>query len=1643
MKKTSKRVLSIFLSVLMCLTVFMLDWSGLVPSTESATANPEHRWYITLEETGAQSNDMDGSDGSGTVTVTVKTQNGRSSTSTNLTGTSVSIPDKGDGMLSETTVLGTYKDSATTYYPTAVKLSIKIKNNSYSYGGKWVDIKMRLYVFSSIENKFVEAYSGTVRQTSSTAAFGSGSTTKTFSYDCSGGLPVASSVDTPNIAGVATLTLPEWDGSTTTVTGTSTTKVRDQFGVEWTADATSFEITGGLNSNNSQVSLATSSNKPKFTLKAPTSSTTNPYLHSTALQIKAKYGSLTSEASEVTVNPTYKITYNASENGGTLGSSTPATKTQVNDTSTGEVSWDIEDDWTASKNNYVFEGWNTGNGKYDKTDPSATNPNYQPGASGNKAVKTNKLNLTLYAQFSKKVTVARTIYNSAGERKQDTNLSTVYAWNTESSVPVTLPQIDSVTKDGTTYIGVGYAKNASDKTATYSVGDGNTFNVPAGEGAADGDYKVYAIYSGNITLTHNRNASDTNYEGVASGSPENPAAPITVTKTFNVGAANLLKDNDVTAEFTVNPNNYSPKRTRATYTGYWALDSDLDGDDIDDSLETNEAAGYYRTGSTITLAANTTIYAAYIFDPWNVTFYDYDGETVLSEQRIKAGDDAVPPEIQNNVRKDARYHYTFDGWVGGSYENVQKDETLYARYIGYGHIMQTRNVTKAATCTEPGRELQVCTVCGYETNVTTPMIDHSWVVVEGHAATCTEAGAAYRVYCENCNAEYPEDTYVDPVTHEEYHLGDADPALGHNWLMTKDGGEAYADGETLANGMIVHVIGEGEDAYTVFEKPSTCVTHGYSYKVCARCGLQETIDAQLPLTGHAPEDVEGIAPTCTTPGQSGYRVCSVCGELLQAPTALRKLGHDLEYHPAVTNDDDCTKDAVAEYWQCRRCGKYFSAETAKAEDEIETVLDDENNDVTVEEKLTTKGYDDHDYAYVEEKAATCTEDGIEGGGWVCTRCGKARDDGSSTETTVLPALGHDWNEGEHHDAEKPCQEHGYTVYTCVRCGETETVYDEGELAAHTVETTEGKAPTCYAFGETGHEFCTVCGETLTEFSYIPKTAHTYGEEPIAPEVKATCTEAGTTAKYECTVCRAAAEAELIDEADVATTGGVAVPALGHDYTGWTVTKEASCTEAGSRNRRCLRCGEVETEEIEMLGHNIVEVEAKEATCAEEGHTAGEHCTRCDYKTYTVIEKSDHAWGEWEELRAATCAAGKLESRECANCHTIETREGDPLSQHQGLKNLPAVPATCTATGLTAGQICEVCGETITAQTIVPKKDHTPDTENVVNKDATCTEDGVQGEVKCADCGKVLVKGTVLPATGHTYGEFTVVSELTCTQNGVRERVCTKCHGALGEDKYGRPGKQTITIEAQGHVWVTDARVEPTCTATGFTEGKHCANCGLVKIAQEEIPATDHTYSSVTVPATCVNKGYTEYTCIHCGNTYRDNETSALGHTGGTATCVEKAVCTRCGETYGRFGAHNFVADSGNNVPGTCVQRAVFAYKCSVCGETKTETGDFGSHQIGEGDIVRTPATCTEPGTVKATCPLCGEVFVEAEGAPLGHDYQNGVCTRCGAPDPATQGSSECSKCGLNHQGRTGLWKEDGLICKIVAFFRNLFKIFSR
>ncbi|MDE6200332.1 MAG: hypothetical protein K2M47_00420, partial [Clostridiales bacterium] len=165
---------------------------------------------------------------------------------------------------------------------------------------------------------------------------------------------------------------------------------------------------------------------------------------------------------------------------------------------------------------------------------------------------------------------------------------------------------------------------------------------------------------------------------------------------------------------------------------------------------------------------------------------------------------------------------------------------------------------------------------------------------------------------------------------------------------------------------------------------------------------------------------------------------------------------------------------------------------------------------------------------------------------------------------------------------------------------------------------------------------------------------------------------------------------------------------------------------------------------------------------------------------------------------------------------------------------------------------------------------------------------------------------------------------------------------------------------------------------------------------------------------------TEYDCVYLSNSASGVVTVGT-HTGGTATCTAKAVCSNCGNEYGEFN-HDWNmttwendADTHWHVCNNCDERkdetthsggaatCTALAECAICSE---EYGDFGEHTLN--GVAQVDKTCTTDGVLAHDhCSVCNKDFidgVEKSAAelkiPASHnltfvDIQNKTCTTDG------------------------------------------------
>ena len=135
----------------------------------------------------------------------------------------------------------------------------------------------------------------------------------------------------------------------------------------------------------------------------------------------------------------------------------------------------------------------------------------------------------------------------------------------------------------------------------------------------------------------------------------------------------------------------------------------------------------------------------------------------------------------------------------------------------------------------------------------------------------------------------------------------------------------------------------------------------------------------------------------------------------------------------------------------------------------------------------------------------------------------------------------------------------------------------------------------------------------------------------------------------------------------------------------------------------------------------------------------------------------------------------------------------------------------------------------------------------------------------------------------------------------------------------------------------------------------------------------------------------DHNCDVCGWKMSD-------HTGGTATCKEKATCTICGQKYGNLAAHNYKTEWSTDETNHW-------HECSVCGDKKDVAAHTDANNDHNCDVCGKKTSDHTGGTAtckdKATCTICGQKY----GELAAHNYKTEWST------DETNHWHECSVCG--------------------------------
>ena len=485
------------------------------------------------------------------------------------------------------------------------------------------------------------------------------------------------------------------------------------------------------------------------------------------------------------------------------------------------------------------------------------------------------------------------------------------------------------------------------------------------------------------------------------------------------------------------------------------------------------------------------------------------------------------------------------------------------------HVWNDGEISKDSTCTEAGEKVYTCKVCGETKTEEIAALGHSyseeWTVDK--EATCEEAGSkSHHCTRPGCDSK----TDVTEIA-----------ALGHEWgegketkapTCTEAGEKTYTCTRCdKTKTEAIEALGHAYSEEWTVDKEATCEEAGSKSHHCTRQGCDSKTEVtEIAALGHEwSEGKETKAPTCTEAGEKTY-TCTRCNAT--KTEAIEALGHAYSEEWTVDKEATC-EEAGSKSHHCTRPGC------------------DSKTEVT---EIAALG---HEWGEGKEtKAPTCTEAGEKT--YTCTRC-------NATKTEAIEALGHAYSDEWTVDKEATCEEAGSKSHHCTRpdCDSKSEVTEIEALGHEWGEGKETKAPTCTEAGEKTYT-CTRCDKTKTEA--IEALGHAYSEEWTVDK-EATCEETGSKSHH-CT--RPGCDSK---------TDVTVIEALGHEWSEGKETKAPTCTEAGEKTYTCTRCSATKTEEVAALGHDYSDewTVDKEATTTETG-SKSHHCKVCGDKTDVTI-----------------------------------------------------------------------------------------------------------------------------------------------------------------------------------------------------------------------------------------------------------------------------------------------------------------------------------------------------------------------------------------------------------------------------------------
>ena len=404
----------------------------------------------------------------------------------------------------------------------------------------------------------------------------------------------------------------------------------------------------------------------------------------------------------------------------------------------------------------------------------------------------------------------------------------------------------------------------------------------------------------------------------------------------------------------------------------------------------------------------------------------------------------------------------------------------------------------------------------------------------------------------------------------------------------------------------------------------------------------------------------------------------------------------------------------------------------------------------------------------------------------------------------------------------------------------------------------------------------------------------------------------------------------------------------HTWDSGTVTTASTCTKAGEKTYTCTKCGATKTDSINATGHSWKSDWTSDAThhwheCANENCDVTDNAGKKGY--------AEHSGGKATCTQNAVCEFCKAEYGEkLPHDFTAETVDAKYLKSAATCTEKAVYYKSCAVCGLssegTADEATFFSGNALDhdwgawaqnsdekTHTRICKRDtsHT-ETENCHGGTATCTAKAV-----CTVCGGEYGEMAAHSFTAEKAEAQYLKSAATCTEKAIYYKSCAVC----GLSSEGTADEATFfSGNALDHDWGAWAQNSDEKTHT--------------RICKRD---TSHTETENCIDANKDHKcDICDYIISECADDNKDHKCDYCGkklteHTGGKATCKDKAKCEVCGAEYGELDAKNHT--DLKHFPATAATKTtegnIEYWYCEGCGKYYSDKD--GTKEIKKADTV--------------------------------------------------------------------------------------------